>query len=191
MKFFILALIFLPGIFKVSAQTNQTPPNLKQSPPAEPCKLKASDSPTVRGLRLNMTKAAVRNEYPLMNITADSVNSSGTALAYQIARPEYRENIDRITIMFRNDKVFSILFSYGDLVKWDSAEEFAAQISKSLNLPKAVPRKRANSIYYAVNCADFRVRTRINNEKQPTLFITLDPDEIWETTKEQKDAFKP
>lgn len=153
--------------------------------------MKLSASPTLRGLRLDMPKAEVQKEYPLMTFTYDPVKSSGIALSHQISNPAYQENIDRITIVFRNDKIFSILLTYNDLIPWDSMEEFADKISQSLNLPKAAQRKRAGGIYYSVNCGEFGVRTRINSEKQPTLLLTKDPDELWESTQQKKDAFKP
>ena len=182
-------------IFFVSANNAQTAqpasPKLIKSTPGEPCSLKLSESPTLRGLRLDMTKAEVQKEYPLMTITADHVRSSGMALSHQITNPNYQDNIERITVVFRNDKVFSILLTYNNLISWDSIEEFANKVSESLNLPKATPRKRDVGVYYSLNCAGFGARTRINSEKQPTLLLTRDPDELWETTKEKKDAFKP
>ncbi len=84
-----------------------------------------------------------------------------------------------------------VLLTYTDAVNWSSAEEFADKISKSLNLPKARERKGAGGVFYSVNCRTFLIRTRINTEKQPTLLLTTDPDEIWETTQQKKDAFKP
>lgn len=126
-----------------------------------------------------------------MMVTSDPVKSSGIALSHQISNPEYQEDIDRITVMFRNDKVFSVLLTYTDLIDWNSMEEFADKVSKSLRLPKAALRKRAGGDYYSVNCGGFGVHTRINGEKQPTLLLTRDPDELWETTQQKKEAFKP
>ena len=192
MKFPFITLILIFHISVVAAQTDQSnAPKLKENPPPASCNLKLKDLPAVRGLRLGMPKADVQKEYPLMTITPDPVKSSGIALGYQISNPDYQENIDRITVIFRNNMVFSILLTYSDLISWDSTEEFADKISKSLGLPKAAPRNRAGGIYYSVNCADFAVRTRITSDKFPTLFLTRDPDEIWETTQQKKDAFKP
>ncbi len=126
-----------------------------------------------------------------MKITADPIKSNGFIFGYQIDNPDYAVNIDRILVGFRNEKVFSVILTYTDTVNWDSAEEFANKISKSLNLPKARERKGAGGVFYSVNCRTFLIRTRINTEKQPTLFLTTDPDEIWETTQQKKDAFKP
>jgi hypothetical protein len=191
-KFFftiLSAILFVPAVAAQSVQP--TPPKLKENPPGEPCRIKLKDSPTVRGIRLDMPKAEVQKEYPLMIITPDPVKSSGIALGYQISNPDYQENIDRLTVIFRNNRVFSVLITYSDLISWDSAEEFADKISKSLGLPKAVPRNRAGGVYYSVNCGEFAVRTRITTDKYPTLYLTKDPDEIWETTQQKKDAFKP
>lgn len=193
-KMRFLFLIFISGFFVLTAVA-QTPesnrPKLVENTPKESCRVKLKDLPTLRGLRLDMTKAEVQKEYPLMTITPDQVKSSGVALGYQISNPDYQENIDRITVIFRNNRVFSVLFTYSDLINWDSEEEFAEKISKSLGLPKAAPRKRAGGVYYSINCGEFAVRTRITSEKYPTLFLTKDPDEIWETTQQKKDAFKP
>jgi hypothetical protein len=179
-------------VLTVQAQAVQSnPPKLIENQPKSPCNLKLKDLPSLRGIRLDMTKAEVQKEYPLMTISPDPIKSSGIALGHQISNPDYQENIDRITVIFRNNRVFSVLFTYNDLINWDSAEEFANKISKSLGLPQAVPRNRAGGIYYSVNCGEFAVRTRITSDKYPTLFLTKDPDEIWETTQQKKDAFKP
>jgi hypothetical protein len=192
MKFFFIILILTFFVPAVAAQTSQpNPPKLIESPPKVPCKVRLKDLPTVRGIRLDMTKAEVQKEYPLMNITADPVKSSGIVMGYQISNPDYQENIERLTVIFRNNRVFSVLFTYNDLINWDSAEEFADKISKSLGLPKAAPRNRDGGTYYSVNCGEFVVRTRITTEKNPTLFLSKDPDEIWETTQQKKDAFRP
>jgi hypothetical protein len=198
MKFQILISLVLISAFLPTAGAAQTTlpaaPKLggrSSSSGGEPCTLKLSDSPTLRGLRLDMSKAQVQQDYPLMTITADPVKSSGIALSHQISKPEYQDDIDRITVMFRNDKVFSILLTYTDAIGWDSMEEFADKVSKSLRLPKANLRKRAGGDYFSVNCGGFGVHTRINTEKQPTLLLTRDPDELWETTRQKKDAFKP
>jgi hypothetical protein len=192
MRFLFIILISTFFALAAAAQTSESNrPKLIENPARESCKVKLKDLPTLRGLRLDMTKAEVQKEYPLMTITSDPVKSSGTALSYQISNPDYQENIDRITVIFRNNRLFSVLFTYSDLINWDSEQEFADKISKSLGLPKAVPRKRAGGVYYSVNCGEFAVRTRITSEKYPTLFLTRDPDEIWETTQQKKDAFKP
>jgi hypothetical protein len=177
--------------FCVFSSAAQTPPKIAEKSPQEPCKMKLSESPTLRGLRLDMPKALVQKEYPRMTFTPDPVKSSGMALSNQISNPEYQKNLDRITVIFRNDKVFSILLTYNNSIPWESAEEFADKISQSLNLPRAAERKNAVGIYYSVNCGEFGVRTRINNEKQPTLLLTKDPNELWESSQEKKDAFKP
>ena len=176
----------------VRAQTDQsTAPKIAVAAAGEPCSIKLGDSPTLRGIRLDMPKAQVQKEYPLMTVTSDPVKSSGIALSNQISNPDYQTDIDRITVIFRNDRVFSILITYTDLIEWDSMAEFADKVSKSLRLPKAALRRRAGGDYYSVNCGQFGVRTRINSDKQPTLLLTRDPDELWETTQQKKDAFKP
>lgn len=183
----IYTLFFVACIY---AQTNM-PPKISTPAPIEPCNLDLKQSPALRGLRLDMPKAEVRKEYPLMTITPDPVKSSGIALSHQISNPAHQENLDRITILFRNDKIFSILLTYNDLIKWDSAEEFAAKVSENLNLPRAAQRKASGVAYYSINCGQFGVRMRINNDKQPTLLLTRDPEELWLTTQDRKDAFKP
>lgn len=194
MNFRILIILVLVLTFLASsgaAQTTSPTPKLAQKPLGEPCRLKMSDSPTLRGLRLEMPKEEVQKLYPLMVISADPVRSSGIALNHQISNAEYKEDIDRITIMFQNNKIFSILLTYTNLIRWDSMEEFADKVSSSLKLPKATSRKRAGGEYYSINCEEFGVRTRINGEKQATLLLTKDPDELWESTQQKKDAFKP
>lgn len=191
MKFFFLILILAFSGSSAAQTVQSNRPTLLENPTRVPCSLKLKDLPTLRGLRLDMPKAQVQKEYPQMIITPDPVKSSGVALSYQISNPDYQDNIDRIMVIFRNNRVFSILLTYSDLINWDSAEEFADKISKSLGLPKTTPRNRAGDIYYSINCGEFAVRTRITREKHPTLFLTKDPDEIWETTQQKKDAFKP
>jgi len=192
MKFPVLILILVLFIVEDFAQAVQsTPPKLAESTPAEPCNVKLSDLPTLRGLRVGMPKSQVRKEYPSMKITADPTISSGLVSGYQIDNPDYVTNITSILVAFRNEKVFSVLLTYTDEVNWSSAEEFADKISKSLNLPKARERKNKGGVYYSVNCGTFLVRTLINREDQPTVFLTIDPNEIWETTQQKREAFKP
>lgn len=189
MKIYLLIICVLFSAVLTAAQPN--PPKIASPAPIEPCNLDLKQSPTLRGLRLDMAKADVRKEYPLMTITTDTVKSSGIALSHQISNPAYQENLDRITVLFRNDKIFSILLTYNDLIKWDSPEEFAEKVSSSLNIPKAAPRKASGTTYYSINCGQFGVRMRINADKQPTLLLTRDPEELWLTTQDRKDAFKP
>jgi len=194
MKLYLSALLVLILGYSASPQTTQSnPPKLTESTTGgETCRLKLGESPVVRGLRLGMDKAEVKKEYPKMTFTLDPVTSSGVALSHQISNPRYQSDIDRITVTFRNDKVFSILFIYDGIIDWDSTKEFADKVSESLKLPKATMRRRDGGIvYYSVNCGEFVVRSRINNEKQPILFLTKDPDEMWESTEQKKDTFKP
>jgi hypothetical protein len=181
----LLSTIFISGLFA------QTPPKLAEPPQAEPCRAQLSDLPALRGLRLGMAKADVLKEYPSMKINSDPIKSGGVVLNHQISNPAYVDNLERITVMFKNDRIFSILFTYTNSIIWDSAQEFADKISASLNLPKARPIRADGNVFYSVNCGSFMVRTRINGEKQPTLFLTMDPSEIWESVQQRKDAFKP
>jgi hypothetical protein len=190
-SFFITVFLFLAAGAQTTAPPKISGNTSAQTPPAESCRLKLADAPVLRGLRLDMAKTDVQKAYPLMTITSDPVKSSGIALSHQISNPEYQENLDRVTVVFRNDKIFSILLTYNDSISWDSAEEFAQKISASLNLPKPVARRREGGTYYSVNCGAFAIRTRITGEKQPVLLLTRDPDELWETTQQKKDAFKP
>lgn len=187
----ICSLILIVSFCVLSSAAQTTPPKIVGNSPQEPCKMKLTESPTVRGLRLEMPKSLVQKEYPLMTFTSDPIKSSGMAVAGQISNLEYQKNIDRITVVFRYDKVFSVMLTYNNSVPWESAEEFADKISQSLNLPRAAERKNAGGIYYSVNCGEFGVRTRINSEKQPILLLTKDPNELWESSQEKKDAFKP
>ncbi len=192
MQFYFLILILTFFVFESAAQTTrQAPPKIIEKTPGESCSLKLSDAPTLRGLTLEMPKAQVRKEYPAMIISTHPVISSGIALNNQISNPKYQEDIARVTVMFRNDKVFSILLTYTNSIKWNSIEEFADKVSESLNLPKATSRKVLGGAYYSINCGEFLVRTGINSEKQPTLLLTKDPDELNEGNQQKKELFKP
>jgi hypothetical protein len=192
MKFYFLILILTFFVFESAAQTTrQASPKIIEKTPGESCSLKLSDAPTLRGLTLEMPKAQVRKEYPAMIISTHPVISSGIALNNQISNPKYQEDIARVTVMFRNDKVFSILLTYTNSIRWNSIEEFADKVSESLNLPKATSRKVLGGAYYSINCGEFLVRTGINSEKQPTLLLTKDPDELNEGNQQKKELFKP
>jgi len=192
MKIYLLILALTFFVFEMDAQTNRsTPPKIIQGSTGAPCSKKLADAPTLRGLKLEMEKAQVRKEYPSMIISNNRMISSGIALNNQISNAKYQEDIDRVTVMFRNDKIFSILLTYTNLIKWSSAEEFADKVSESLSLPKAAPRKVLGGAYYSVNCGEFLVRTGINGENQPTLLLTKDPDELNESNQQKKESFKP
>lgn len=191
MKIYVLTLIMGFGL-SAFGQEPKNAPALGERPAAEPCRLKLNESPIVRGLRLGMPKSEVRKNYPAMTFTSDPITSSGIADASQITNAEYQKNLERILISFRNDEIFSVIFTYDTSVRWDSDEEFARKISESLKLPRPVMRQRGvGNAYYSVNCGDFLVRTRISGDKQPILLLTRDPSEIWETSKQKKDDFKP
>ncbi len=192
MKLNILILILTVLVASTLAQTARpSPPKIIEKSLGAPCKLKINDAPTLRGLNLEMAKAKVRKEYPSMIISNNSMISSGIALNNQITNFKYQEGIDRVTVMFRNDKVFSILLTYSNSIRWSSAEEFADKISETLNLPRATSRKVLGGAYYTVNCGEFLVRTGINSEQQPTLLLTKDPDELNESNQQKKEIFKP
>lgn len=193
MKIYLAVLFFLTTMcFSVQAQTAKpTPPKIIEQPVTEICSAKKSDLPTVRGLRLEMSKQQVLREYPLMTVSSDPVNSSGIILGSKILNPEYNSNLDRVTVVFKNDKVFSVLYTYSPALKWESAREFADKISATLKLPKARERKNAGGIYYSLTCADFLVRTRINGDNQGIFLLSKEPDEPWESTQQKKETFKP
>lgn len=192
MKIYLLILTLTFFVFETSAQTNRSmPPKIIEKPLGAPCSLKLSDAPILRGLSLEMAKTQVKKEYPSMIISNHPVISSGIVLNNQINNLKNQEDIERITVMFRNDKIFSILLTYTNLIRWNSAEEFADKVSEALNLPKAAPRKALGGAYYSINCGEFLVRTGINSEKQPTLLLTKDPDELNESNQQKKELFKP
>ncbi|MET0752376.1 MAG: hypothetical protein ABWZ66_03335 [Pyrinomonadaceae bacterium] len=172
----------------------KTTPATKNS---QPCSLNLKDSPMIRGLRLEMTKAEVKKEYPLMVFTDDfpkeqvkERDNAGLAKKAQLANSAHKENLESITVLFGNDnRVLTILLLFDSSTYGPTTKDFAGKISESLNLPKnkwEAARGGGNaSVLY---CDGFAVTVNFSEENKPILFLAKAPDKM---TNADRETLKP
>lgn len=166
------------------------------APNAQPCRLRLKDSPTIRGLRLEMTKAEVKKEYPSMVFTDDfpkgefkERDNAGLAKKAQIADSAHKENLEQVMILFGKDnRILTVDFVFYISAYGSSLKEFAGKVSESLKLPENQwqPSRGGNSL--ALYCDGFGLFVKFNEEKKPFLFLAKAPDAL---TGEDKDNLKP
>ena len=103
--FILLFLLFCLALNNQAQKTsNLTAPKIK------PCAITLENASSFRGIRLNMTKTEIRNEYPSMMFTEDFPKGSidrdapaGIAKKPQITNSKYKENIEQISVLFSKE----------------------------------------------------------------------------------------
>lgn len=170
-----LLILFL-SVFAVSAQPR--------------CSLTLAQSPTIRGLKLGMTKDAVENVIP----PTSGVKLTNFAFIADpnLAKLNGFETVQSVHILFRwaslsasrKETIDELTIKYKPL-NWDSIDEFADNIATHLDLPRAFLMGDDNA---EMRCKDFTILLRPN-------LITLRATDIENTVNAEnerlKKAFKP
>ena len=193
MKYLLLFFLIVPA----AAQTTLDPDFLEKWSvrPAVPCDLDIKDSPTVRGLKLGMTR-----EETLKIIKP----STGVALnkyinffqRAELAKLQGFIDVDKLAIFFDEPTVDSKLlvvshlqFYYSDKLIWNNTGEFFDNIVSNLSLPKASFVTPENSFIGSVlKCKGFLVTVQRNDL---ALQSTSHFDDTYRRIIEKKKNFKP
>jgi len=163
---------------------------------AEKCTLKASQIPTIRGLRLYMSKAQILKVYPNSRFGDQPLDlfdsaESATLQSKQITNPALAKNIEKIVMFINAEKALSrVTFYYDDSILWPSPSEFIEQSTKTFGIdPKLWKPLSSNNSYYVL-CADFDLSITVQTGKA-NLTLNVAIDEIIKNQDKRKKGFKP
>lgn len=134
LKFTIIFLLLFGAVGLAKAQEKTT----TAASNSDFCSVNLKDSPTIRGLRLGMTKTEVKKEYPSMVFTDDfpkgqfeDRDNAGLAKKAQIANSAHKENLEEVTVLFGEDnRVLTILFVFSNSMYSASLKDFADKVSE-------------------------------------------------------------
>ena len=154
------------------------------------CDLAVSDGPSIRGLRLRMTRNEADRLIPGTRITV--INSTDIVAYPKYSKTPGFENVYQITAAFFDDKLSALEIVYDpDEVKWKSAKEFAGALSESFKLsPKFWKYNARNQSFAEMQCREFSltIDAEANELSLRGLNATQKPARDSEA---QKKVFKP
>jgi hypothetical protein len=131
---------------------------IKPSPTPSSCDLALSEAPSIRGLRLGMTRDEADGIIPGNRITI--VNSSDIVAYPQYSNARGFENVYQISAEFFDNRLSALEIVYDpDNVKWKSAKEFAQSLSENFKLsPNFWKYDARNSSFAEMQCREFAIR---------------------------------
>lgn len=124
---------------------------------AAPCTLTVETSPVVRELKLGQPYEQFQRSKDYRIIggqDADDNNLRRVYLVNYLGQSERLQGIDRITLLYLDDKLASIEIRYSPDVKWESDLHFASAIASQLGLPTT---SWVNKHQPTLNCEGFFV----------------------------------
>lgn len=153
------------------------------------CNLTLLNSPTIRGLKLGMTKETFINMAPSdLVVTGDTLLFKG-----DLDKETNFKNILFVEGKFFEEKLYDLRISYWmDSAKWKSNQDFAKNISENLNLPYTMWVHNYSSS--DISCKGFSIKVwSIPPNIQLTDENVIKAKKATEdkAIKEKNDAFKP
>ena len=160
MKKGLLMAMMIGLVSTVAAQTSNTASGTSE------CKLKLSQSPAIRGIRLGMTFDQVLAQIPgseadsnlLAGLSRDyfgSRNATVTPGNYANAKEKFA-GISSINLSFLDGRLLSFNVRYNG-PEWRSSEQFVARVAEVLNLPGVGAWKARINNTLAVGCDGFEI----------------------------------
>lgn len=139
------------------------------------CTQKRTSLPAVRGLKLDMPKAAVLKIYPAMQLVNKAGVQYGTIGKAAIKDAELQKGVETITVVFAKDALASAMITYDQNDNWLSATDFTEYVGESLDLPllawTGAPDRK-------MTCADFVVSGRLNKNNRAVLLLIKPENEL-------------
>ena len=158
MKKVLLIALVLGLVSTAAAQTSNTGG-------AGECKLKLSQAPAIRGIRLGMSVDQVLAQIPgseadsdlLARMSRDYFGSRSTFVVPRnyVTSKEKFAGINSINLSFLDGRLLSFSLRY-DGPEWRSREQFVARVAEVLNLPGVGAWKASNNAL-AVACDGFEI----------------------------------
>jgi hypothetical protein len=181
------------GVSAPKANNNVSQPDSASRTLADPCKLRMTELPAIRGLKLGMTKMRVVKFYPqLKNVAID----------WHTYRPillRINKEVKELYISMANDRVVSFKVVYYPLIEWKSVSELTQATIKSIPLSikpsEWMPSEYAlpNGVGMAfLSCKDFSINA--TTEKESYSLEVKDVnfwDRVFEEDDLKKKNFKP
>jgi membrane-bound lytic murein transglycosylase D len=176
-------------IKNIPVERRDQAPRLTQAP----CQLTLAQSPELRGFRLGMTLAQVREKlgdgdyteraFPQSEFGERSMGVSG----YQL-KGENSKGVSRAEFGFLDDRLTRIQIIYDGSVKWNSPAEFISRVVEALGLPTSNETDMAR---YRLDCGGFFVDIDYGSGYMPNVTIS-DPEvsKVVETRRAEKEEKK-
>lgn len=164
--------------------------NTKPSPTPKTCQMTLAEAPSIRGLRLGMTRDEADRIIPRNRVTI--VDSSDIVSYPRTGSAGGFENVYQISAAFAENRLSSLGIIYDpENVKWKSVREFAATLSENFSLAPVYWKYDARSRTTAeMQCRDFAIM--INSEaNEITLRQTSAGQKPALDTEAQKKVFRP
>lgn len=153
------------------------------------CQIKNDTFPALRGLKLDMPQADVSKIYPSLAVMGKGNLAIGVIKKDDIQNSEFRKGVESVSLMFNENKVFSIIIDYDSSISWSSTKEFADKIGESLSLPANAWQTSTDS--RVMNCSDFAVIAKVGANSRAQLFVSRDPRILVKGKQQEKESFKP
>jgi hypothetical protein len=180
------------------------------------CTIKLADAPEVRGLKLGMKLAEIKEHFKKVR-TYYALDKQANDLGFmeahifiigEAAKDEF-VGLDGIEMQFLDNVLTSILIKYDTQVRWSSVDEFVGKIAEAYRLPKQWDdktymfiggrtiqfSKEVDNYKRALTCNGFAVQADLRGGTALQLFDTSVSDVLTKRreAKEQKskDTFKP
>jgi membrane-bound lytic murein transglycosylase D len=141
------------------------------------CQLTLAQAPELRGFRLGMTLAQVKEKitsesyfdrlYTVSEFGERSVRVSG----YQL-KAENSKGVSDAEFEFLDDKLTLLKVTYDGSVRWNSPQEFVSRVVEALGLPPSDDSRRSA---YRLECSGFIVEIDYSSGYMPTIRI-YDPE---------------
>jgi hypothetical protein len=106
----------------------------------QPCNLKLSDAPELRGFKLGMTVGEAKSKVDPTYWTArpDEIGLAKiTIFPLTMLNDERADGVNVIKLEFLDDRLTHIEVNYDHSAKWQGVDQFAERVSEGLGLPKA------------------------------------------------------
>ncbi|HEY0426663.1 MAG TPA: hypothetical protein VGC76_02550 [Pyrinomonadaceae bacterium] len=172
------------------APVAKTNPVSKPKPTPAQCDLALNDSPSIRGLRLGMTRDEADEIIPGDRITI--INSSDIISYPHYSRARGFENIYQISARFFDDRLSALEVVYEEAdVKWKNAKEFAENLSSNFKLSPVFWKYNTRDAAFAeMQCKDFSIKIDSSANEISLQKINAPQKTAQEMTTEKK-IFKP
>jgi hypothetical protein len=201
MKTVLLIALVFGLVFTAVAQTSNT-----GASGTNECKLKLSQAPAIRGIRLGMSAEQVLAQIPgaesdsnfLAVLSRDYFGSRNATVVpgnYATSKEKFA-GINAISLSFLDGRLLTFFVQYNG-PEWRSKEQFVARVAEVLNLPGVGGWKASNNAL-ALACDGFEISVQIGamdpqiGMKDTTVdFAKVVQDRVEVPKEKARRAFKP
>lgn len=148
---------------------------------AQTCTKPESDTPIIRGFKLGMTVTAAKTVYQYISDEKDETGYFSVDVTNMLLPESQAKGIAKMNLGFLDDRLVSIIIVYDEATTWESVDQFAAAVSKTLGIPlrwtnKTRPNNPQEVVGLQVVCGEITYGVGTPNGvlepfKSPTLLI--------------------